>query len=142
MPSTDRPGSMRRSIVPCCRNTARKEDGARVEGENNEGRDATQRNARGGKGGDIRDVRYDGAREKEGVERGKLVGEYILSKRGEKDVKLTPHWEQHRPGWPMLSHVLDESHGNGSGNTREDGDGDNVVVIGALSLADANECDD
>ena len=42
----------------------------------------------------------------------------------------------------MLSHVLDESHGDGSGNTREDGDGDNVVVISALTLADADECDD
>ncbi len=47
-------------------------------------------------------------------ERGKLVGEYIIlskSGRGKKKVKLTPHWEQHRPGWPMLSHVLDELHG-------------------------------
>jgi hypothetical protein len=32
--------------------------------------------------------------------------------------------------------------GNGSGNARKYGDGDDVVVIGALSLANADECDD
>ena len=30
----------------------------------------------------------------------------------------------------------------GSGNARKDGNGDDIVVIGALLLADADECDD